>query len=74
MGAKAMDSSRDVRAAKGFAPSDGISLVAGLHGQGIGRLKPSPDDLVNLLFQVYERLRGHVAKLIQIGATLQIHS
>ena len=74
MGAKAMDSSRNVDAAKGLAPSDGISLVAGPHGKGVGRLEPFPDDLVNLLFQVYERLLGHVAKLIEIGARLQTDS
>jgi len=71
MSAKPVNSSRDVDAAKRFAPSDGISLVAGPHGKGVGRLKSSADDLIKLLFQVNQRLLHHVAKIIRIDTLLQ---
>jgi len=71
MGAKPMNSSRDVDAAERFAPGDGISLPAGPRGKGVGRLEPPPDDLINLLFQVNQRLLHHAAKLIQTDALPQ---
>jgi hypothetical protein len=66
-----MNSSRDVDAAKRLAPSDGISLPAGPHGKGVGRIEASADDLINVLFQVNQRLLRHVAKLIRIDGLLQ---
>jgi hypothetical protein len=63
MGAKAIDATRHSHAAQSPAPSDGVSLTAGGHGQRIRRLRPASNDFVYLFLDIDVRF-SHDGRMI----------
>jgi hypothetical protein len=51
-----MHSARDAHSAEGLPPRNGICLAAALQRQRVAPLRPLPDEAVNLLIRIDERL------------------